>query len=170
MLIASNDATDIQRQIRVLAMPWEAATLSFDHQEYTPAAIAFGTGLVQGRSELLGHETDTSPAFKNAQDMDWSNSEWKDYYTFGRWSLLSWSLAKSNKGTANDWIEIKTISDQLLHQFQQRPIGEQHAQLAVQALKRVDPTLVAMGQQPSQAHAATISRRLEMTMQQFFPN
>lgn len=168
--LAANSTVDLEKELSTLPLPWETGAFGFDSHNDSPSATAFGTGLVDGKSELSGEERTLPIRLKSDRDVDWADSKWSDYYNLGRWTLLSWSLSKSDKATANDWVEIQKISEQLLQQFNQRPADEQHAQLAAAALKRIDPILSSLQQQPSESNSVAIGRRLEITMQQFFVN
>lgn len=163
--LASNPG--FQHQLRTLPFPWESDALSFDARRYSPPNKAFGSGLIRGKSDLLTKPSVIPTIFADQPGTDWETSKWRDYYTFGRWTLLTLSLAETGQGTPEIWAELRFLQEKLLSIFNQRVVDEQQARFAANTLEAIAP-LVPLDNQPTSSQLLLIKRELNMVMQRFF--
>jgi hypothetical protein len=170
-VIADRNASGLTRSLQDLPIPWENATLGFSGSDLSLPKKAFGAGLWTGRTALLGMDASKfpSPEFLSPPSgSTWLESEWVDYYQFGRWVMLLWALTRSEESIGS-WSQQQRILEELRANLAKRPSNELAAGQALAALERVQPLLVEVQRQADPSARTHLNRRLEMIMQQLAP-
>jgi hypothetical protein len=168
--VVAQDTGELAQLLPTLPVPWEGGALGFSESQPPPPRQAFGGGGVwAGRGALLGSDAESLPAFLSPPaGADWPDTEWADYYVFGRWTVLLWALAKVDY-PGQDWRQHQSLLESLLAKFTKRLPTEEEANRAMAALKGLQPLLQAVQRQTNEQVRAKLSRRLEITMQQLAP-
>jgi hypothetical protein len=134
-----------------------------------PPRQAFGGGVWAGRRALLGSDAESLPAFLSPPaGADWPDTEWADYYAFGRWTVLLWALANMDY-PGQDWRQHQGTLERLLTNLTKRLPTEEEGNRAIAALKSIQPLLEVVQRQANEQVRAELSRGLEITMQQLAP-
>jgi hypothetical protein len=121
-----------------------------------------------GRQTLLGAaETPLPVRLSPPAGISWSDTDWVDYYTVGRWTVLVWALAKVEG--IQDWREHERLLERLLVHLKKRVPAEEEAKRAVAALERLHVLLVAFQHEANERTRANLRRGLEKTLQQLSP-
>jgi hypothetical protein len=167
--VVAQDTGELAQLLPTLPVPWEGGALGFSESQSTPPRQAFGAGVWAGRRALLGSDAESLPAFLSPPaGADWPDTEWGDYYAFGRWMVLLWALAKMDY-PEQDWRQHQGLLESLLAKFTKRLPTEEEANRAMAALKSIQPLLEVVQRQADEPARAEFSRRLEITMQQLAP-
>jgi hypothetical protein len=153
-----------------LPLPWEQVTFGFfNESSISSPTQAFGAGLWVGKRELSGSANRPLPTrLAPPTEFNWVDTEWVDYYQFGRWVVLLWAEAKAEQGT-QDWARQERIFEALLVNFRNRPPTEVKANQAVAALRRIEPLLQAIRQQADHRTYAALTRASMIAIQQLAP-
>lgn len=155
--------------LRGLPLPWENAALGFDPSPVDISTQAYGAGLWMGRVELLGSEKKSTPAiFSPGEDIDWRDSNWADYYAFGRWTVLVWTVVQSQP-IQTDWSMHQRLLNRLLLNFSERLPEDKTAQLVVSELQRIQKLLTKAKQPVDSGALEKLSHELVVTMHKFGP-
>jgi hypothetical protein len=167
--VVAQDTGELAQLLPTLPVPWEGGALGFSESQPSPPRQAFGAGVWAGRRVLLGSDAESLPAFLSPPaGADWPDTEWGDYYAFGRWTVQLWALAKVDY-PGQDWRQHQGLLESLLARFTQRLSAEEEAKRAMAALKGLQPLLQGVQRQTNEHVRAKLSRRLEVTMQQLAP-
>lgn len=164
--LIAEDANGVARIGATLPLPGEEAALGFSTPRPSPPARAFGAGVWMGRAALMGKgELQIPEVFAPPVGGLWSDTDWADYYAFGRWTALLWALVNLER-PAVDWDQQQEVLEALLIRLSERIGSDEEAERAVAALRRIQPLLAAVEHDPSESGRADLRRELEWTMQQ----
>ncbi len=158
----------LTRMAEGLPLPWEAAALGFTQSKPSLPSRAFGAGVWSGRARMMGEKKESLFGALSAPDNGlWSETQWADYYQFGRWAALLWALSSSEQ-TSVDWDEHRRIALALQARMTERPEIEQESMRAVRELKQIEQLVTAISSKEPGAYPR-LSRRLVLMIQQLSP-
>jgi hypothetical protein len=152
--IHANNTSEMIEELRDFQFTWETteqtSNLAFSPTQKQPtlATKAFGAGLLTGRETLLGKRDVVlpSPLLPPVSVDNWSNTEWKIYFDFGRWTFLLWTASQFQPPEPQIfWDEQRQIFAHFKTAFVERAEakkdGEARDLLDTQLKKRVQPFL-----------------------------
>jgi hypothetical protein len=152
--IHANNTSEMTQELRDFQFTWETteqtSNLAFSPTQKQPtlATKAFGAGLLTGRETLLGKRDVVlpSPLLPPVSVDNWSNTEWKIYFDFGRWTFLLWTASQFQPPEPQIfWDEQRQIFAHFKTAFVERAEakkdGEARDLLDTQLKKRVQPFL-----------------------------
>jgi hypothetical protein len=164
--LIARDASELARIGSTLPLPGEETALGFSPSRPAPPAQAFGAGVWAGRIALMPSNAISMPeVFAPPIGRLWSDTDWADYYAFGRWTVLLWAAANLER-PAVDWDQHELVREALLARLTERLGFEEEAERAVAGLKRVKPLLAAVALEADDAARAYLRRGLELMMNQ----
>ena len=93
-----NFSTSLSQQLqerpqsnKLLPLPWENESLSFQQTSPTPAQRALGAGLWLSQNELhVTMQDQIVNPFPPTEVCCWEKTQWQEYYDLGRWLGLMW--------------------------------------------------------------------------------
>jgi putative zinc finger protein len=167
--VVAQDTSELVQLLPTLPVPWEGGALGFSESQPPPPRQAFGAGVWAGRQMFLGTDEAPLPVFLSPPaGVSWLDTEWADYYAFGRWMVLLWALAKMDY-PGQDWRPHQSLLESLLAKFTKRLSAEEEANRAIGVLKDLQPLMEVVQRQANEQVRTDLSRRLEITMQQLAP-
>lgn len=142
------------------ALPRELADVSFGFSDrpQDPAKQAFSEGFKQARRWLEGNSA--------VEDAVGQHSPWRDYYDLGQWTLLTWMLAQAEGVSPKEWQGFIRHCQSLITRFEQRA-GEEAAKQALTSLREIHALLNNLARRPDPAQKTLLTRKLQLTIQQF---
>lgn len=167
-VVVAHNRAELDDVMPTLPVPWDDSTFSFSESQGTPAAKAFGAGLWMGQRELVGVNEPLPQSFSPPSDNAWLTTEWTDYYTAGRWSVLLWALVKADLATQEDLRQHQDILEGLLSRFKKRPQDIQ-ATRVITALANIEPLLKSLDTNHDGRSREILNRQLEIMMLRLAP-
>ena len=114
----------------------------------SPAAKAFGAGLLIGREALLGKSEIALPTLllPPAAEESWLKTEWKPYFELGRWTVLLWTASQFRRNLPlTFWDEQREIFSQLKAAFVARSETDNDAKKVLSQLEnKIEPHLAKL--------------------------
>ena len=168
--LVSYNMAELEGVIQALPLPWNDSTFSFSSSQGTHPAKAFGSGVWVGHYELSGaNEPLPQSLFSPPTGKPWGDTQWADYYTAGRWSVLLWALVTTKLATEEDWGQQRDMLESLVSRFEKRPSTEPEAARVIAALANIKPLLKSMDTNSDDRMRVKLRRQLEIMMQQVAP-
>ncbi len=163
-LVVEIDADSINQ----FPTPWESPTFGFSRSTYTIPIKAVGTGIWNTRSTLVNSKDPLPKQLVSELAIDWQNSEWRDYYAFGQWTVSAWLLANAKHVDQPQWAELSKILQTLETGFKQHPQSEPEAKLALQAINKMKVSLSQLSKKEDVLAKTTLLREIEQSLQRLF--
>lgn len=164
---AEQTPDQVMRVVERLPKPGDSSIMGFNEIAVTPPRQAFGAGVWEGRRDLLRSNEALPEFLASGTNHAWSETEWSDYYSAGRWMVLLWTLAQSGLAEAGDWSNHRKIADALASRLEKR--STEAADRIVVELRRLEALLEAVRRDNSEIGRLRLSRQLRTDMQQLGP-
>ena len=168
IVVAELDENIIADSINQLPTPWESPTFGFSKSTYTIPVKAVGTGIWNIRNTLINSKDPLPNQLVSELAIDWQNSEWRDFYAFGQWTVSAWVLAKAKYVDRLQWAELSKILQTLETSFKQHPQSEPEAKLALQAIDKIKVNLSRLSKKEDILAQTTLLREIEQGLQKLF--
>jgi len=166
--VAELDANMLADSINQLPIPWENSTFGFSRSNYSTPVKAVGTGLWNTRSTLINSKDPLPEALTSEVTIDWQNSEWRDYYAFGQWTVNAWVLAKAKHVDQSQWAELSKMLQTLEASFKQHPESAVESIIALQAIDKIKVSLDSLSVKEDALAQTTLLRELDLSLQKLF--
>ncbi len=166
MDVAELDENMLVDSINQLPIPWESPTFGFSKSIYSTPVIAVGVGIWNIRSILLNSKDPLPKPLDSELTIDWQNSEWRDYYAFGQWTVRTWVLAKAKDVDQSQWAELGKMLQTLEASFKQQ--SEPEAKIVLQAIDKMKVNLGRLSQKEDVLAQTTLLRELDLSLQKLF--
>ncbi len=167
MVVAEFDANISADSINQLPTPWESPTFGFSKSTYTIPVKAVGTGIWNTRNTLINSKDPLPSQLVSELAIDWQNSEWRDYYAFGQWTVSAWVLTKAKHVDQSQWAELSKILQTLETSFKQHQ-PEPEAKLALQIIDKMKVSLARLSNKEDILAQTTLVREIEQGLQKLF--
>jgi hypothetical protein len=151
-----------------LPLPWDNAVQGFNQSEPPPEKQAFGAGLWAGKHELAGIRQPPIPALlAHPSGKDWDDTEWKNYFEFGKWAYLMQTRIRSGYEHWN-WENQRTIWQALHQSFFDKGREKQNKE-ALAALERLQAPIQDASSNQAAEPLAALNRRFTLIIYQLAP-
>jgi hypothetical protein len=164
--VAALDADMLGDSISQYPLPWESSTFGFFNSTYTAPVKAVGAGLWNARNELINSKAPLPSQLASEPEIDWKNSEWRDYYAFGQWTMSAWVFAKAKQIDPTQWAELNKILQALEIRFKQQPDPE--AIRVLQTIDKIKGSLNRLSKTEDVLAQATFLREIDLGLQKLF--
>jgi hypothetical protein len=159
-----------QVAIKKMPLPWEKTSLGFGLTPLSAATRAYGAGIWKGRVDLLRIINQPLPEkLLSLNNTLWRDSDWSDYYVFGRWTVMLWTVLESGQ-EINNWQNHKLIKDKLLTNLSKQPTTDNDALQANLALNKISHLLAKVEQTNDQVNINQLIHELKLTMYRLGPD
>lgn len=156
--------------VKTMPIPWEKTSLGFNLTSLSATTRAYGAGLWDGRADLLKTANQAFPEkLLPLNKTSWLNSDWSDYYVFGRWTVMLWTALESGEEIAN-WQDYKSIQDGLLANLSKQAMTDNYSHQAILALKKISHLLAKVEQTNDQVTIKKLTHELKLTMYKLGPD
>jgi len=168
MAVVTLDADALARSINQSPAPWENQTFGFTKATYTAPAKAVGAGMWDTKSTLTNSMDALPVQLVSESAIDWQDSEWSDYYAFGKWTLSAWVLARAEHIKQPQWVLLGESLQSLKAGFKQRQQSEPEAKIALQTIAKMQVSLDRLSQKEDLFAQNTLLRDIERGLQKLF--
>lgn len=162
------DADTLARSINRLPVPWENQTFGFSNTVYSSPVKAVGAGIWSARNALMNlkdplpKQLDTEPA------VNWKQSDFRDYYTFGQWTLNAWVLANAQHVKPAQWALLSQSVKRLEVSLKRHQGSEPESVVVLQAIGQMRGSLSRLSRSVDPAAQNALLREIETGLQKIF--
>lgn len=167
-MVVTLDADTLSRNINQLPAPWKNQTFGFAKSTYTTPAKAVGAGIWSARSTLMNSQDSLPAQLVSEPAIDWQDSEWHDYYAFGKWTLSAWIVAKAENIKQPQWVLLNESLQSLEAGFKQRSQSEPEAKITLQTIAKMKVSLDHLSQKEDVFAQSDLLRDIELGLQKLF--
>lgn len=168
MVVVTLDADTLTRNINQLPAPWKNQTFGFAKSTYTTPAKAVGAGIWSARSTLMNSQVPLPAQLVSDPAIDWQDSEWQDYYAFGKWTLSAWIVAKAENIKQPQWVLLRDSLQSLETGFKQRSQSEPEAKITLQTIDKMKVSLDRLSKKEDVFAQSDLLRDIELGLQKLF--
>jgi hypothetical protein len=162
------DADKLANSINQLPVPWKDPTFGFNKSAYTKQAKAFGVGIWNARRALMNSDDPLPSQLETESPIDWQDSECRDYYAFGQWTLDAWVLANVEHVKPAQWQLMNQSLQTLENDLKQRQQSEPEAVIALQTIGKMKTSLNRLARKPDLSAQSALMREIEIGLQKLF--
>ncbi len=162
------DADKLANSINQLPVPWKDPTFGFNKSAYTKQAKAFGVGIWNARRALMNSDDPLPSQLETESPIDWQDSECRDYYAFGQWTLDAWVLANAKHVKPEQWKLMNQSLQTLETDLKQRQQSEPEAVIALQTIGKMKTSLNRLARKPDLSAQSALMREIEIGLQKLF--
>jgi hypothetical protein len=168
MAAVTLDADALANSINQLPAPWKNQTFGFTKSTYSASAKAIGAGIWNARRTLLNSKDPLPIELVSEPEIDWQDSEWHDYYAFGKWTLSTWILARADHVEQPQWVLLNQSLQTLETGFEKRQSSEPEAIIALQTIAKLKISLDRLSEKEDFPAQNNLLREIELGLQKLF--
>ncbi len=168
MPVVKLDAETLAFSINQLPVPWNDQTFGFNKSTFTTPAKAVGVGIWSAKSILLNSQHPLPAQLVSDPAIDWQDSKWQDYYTFGKLSVSAWVLANAEHIKPTQWTQLSKSLHTLETEFKQRQQSEPEAKIALQTIDKMNVSLDRLSRKKDFPAQIALLREIELGLQKLF--
>ncbi len=168
MAAVTLDADALANSINQLPVPWKSQTFGFTKSNYSTSAKAIGAGIWSARKTLLNSKDPLPAELVSEPAINWQDSEWRDYYAFGKWTLSTWILARADHVEQPQWVLLNQSLRTLETGFEKRQDSELEAKIALQTLSKLKVSLDRLSKKEDFPAQNNLLREIELGLQKLF--
>lgn len=162
------DADKLADSINQLPVPWKDQTFGFNQSAYTKQAKAVGVGIWNARGALMNSDAPLPSQLGTEYPIDWQDSDCRDYYAFGQWTLDAWVLANAEHVKPVQWQLMNKSLQTLETDLKQRQQSEPEAVIALQTIGKMKTSLDRLSRKADFSAQSTLIREIEIGLQKLF--
>ena len=168
MAVVRLDAEMLASSINQFPVPWKDQNFGFSKSTYTSPAKAVGVGIWNAKNTFLNTQHPLPNQLVSDFAIDWQNSEWQDYYTFGKWSVSAWVLANAKHVEPAQWMQLSKSLQTLEASFKQHQQSESEAKIVLRAIDKIKASVGSLSHQEDLSAQTALLREIELGLQKLF--